>query len=122
MPGNDPYQNPPNTPPIGKYKWVPPGPAIGSEVPGNGYFALTLERGTFRNDLPNINDIPGSVTTSVVGNIISDFGSNDWPILNAFRQSSIPDSPLGSIPGQPFIVRGNPCSWKVNIIEPVNKI
>ena len=118
----DPYQNPTYNPPSAPYTWVPPGPPSGGPVPGPAYFSLTLERGTFRNDLPNINAIHGSVNTSFTGTLLSDTGSSDWPILNAFRALSVPDAPVGAAPGLPFITKGQQCSWAVTIISPSNPI
>lgn len=111
----DPYQNPPNKPPVGGYKWVPETRPTGGAVP-IGFRPATVERGKFRNDLP-VQDgyADGSLTISVAGEVQSLPGSQNWPIYAAFRYKSRPSSDRGVYPDQPFVVSGADLKWQADL-------
>jgi len=116
----NPYQNPPNKPPIGNYQWVPSTPPTGGETPV-GYLTTDIERGKFRNDIPVINGhTNGTVQISYGGSLQSITGSENWPILAAFRPLADPANVLASTPTDPCIVTGSDFFWQVDIKTPVH--
>ena len=114
----NPYTNPDRKPAVGGFNWVPKGPPTGGSTPF-GFNSLTLQRGTFRNDIPYRPGTPyekynGSVLVMTpTGSVESGDDSQNWPILAAFRPYNRPSINLGPPPTQPFIIKGDNLKWQV---------
>lgn len=116
----DPYVNPDRKPAVGALTWVPNIVPNGSSAPF-GYNNLTLQRGSFRNDVPNrpgtvYEKYSGSVRCVIVyGTAETKVGSENWPILSAFRPYARPSLNLGDAPQEPFVLKGSGLRWEVQI-------
>ena len=95
--------------------WAPSTAPTGGATP-IGFRPTTLVRGQFRNDMP-VQDgyADGSLTISFEGELVSLAGSENWPILNAFRPLQRPSAVRGAAPVDPFIVRGADWKWQADL-------
>ena len=112
--GTNPYTNPTYKPPIGAYQWVPNVTPTGNGTVF-GYDSLEVVRGNFFN----ATTVPGgNVSTAFTGTLISPQGSQDWPVLAAFRPLTDPAHAIGATPSSPFVVTGADFSWTFKINNP----
>lgn len=115
----DSYINPTTKLPTTPYKWVPDFvPNGGGDTLGSAWDYLTLERGRFRNDVPSIGGSSGTVTCTIGGTILTPEGSENWPILSAFRPLARPSAALGAAPAGALVLSGADFFWQCALSSP----
>lgn len=115
MPG---YVNPDKKPPVGGYSWVPSGPPSGDAQASKGFKQPVNLAGEIRNDLPYISD-SGTIQVTFSGNLVSEKGSETYPVSNSFRFLQRPSSYRYLPPSVPAIFFGS-FSYDFKLRNPTN--